>query len=119
MPKYNRIQISFELSQARVNNKGYSSYQILQNLAQFLNVNVNEIRNDRKHPQYRVRTNTVKSNLILSNYLDQFKLQGTKYLDYQDWKSILNYFEEGNHYKNISKIIEIKRGMNHLRKEYN
>ena len=92
---------------------------LMLSIAQFLNVNVNEIRSDRKHPQYRIRTSSIKTNLILSKYLDQFNLQGTKYLDYQDWKSILTFFEEGNHYKNTSNIVEIKKGMNQLRTEYN
>ena len=92
--------------------------ELMQSIAQFLNVNVNEIRSDRKHPQYRIRTSTLKTNLILCNYLDQFNLQGTKYLDYQDWKSIFHYFEEATHYQNISKIVEIKNGMNQRRTEY-
>ena len=88
-------------------------------IAQFLSVNVNEIRSDRKHPQYRIRTSTIKTNLILCNYLDKFNLQGTKYLDYQNWKSILYYFEKGTHNQNISQIVEIKSGMNQRRTEYN
>ena len=117
--KIKRLQLSFELSQVRVTKYGYSMNDLMLSIAQFLNVNVNEIRSDRKHPQYRIRTSSVKTNLILSNYLDQFNLQGTKYLDYQDWKSILTFFEEGNHYKNTSNIVEIKKGMNQLRTEYN
>lgn len=114
-----RLQLSFELSQMRVTKYGYSMLELMLSIAQFLNVNVNEIRSDRKHPQYRIRTSSIKTNLILCDYLDQFNLQGTKYLDYQDWKSILHYFEEGTCYENISKIIEIKSGMNQRRTEYN
>jgi hypothetical protein len=117
--KVKRLQLSFELSQARVTKYGYSMYELMLSIAQFLNVNVNEIRSDRKHPQYRIRTSTIKTNLILSNYLDKFNLQGTKYLDYQDWKSILHYFKEDTHKENISKIVEIKSGMNQRRIEYN
>lgn len=116
--KIKRLQLSFELSQSRITKYGYSMYDIMLNISQFLNVNVTEIRSERKHPQYRIRTSSVKTNLILSNYLDQFNLQGTKYLDYQDWKSILTYFKEGSHYENTSKIVEIKKGMNQLRTEY-
>ena len=117
--KIKRLQLSFELSQVRVTKYGYSMNDLMLSIAQFLNVNVNEIRSDRKHPQYRIRTSTIKTNLILCNYLNQFKLQGIKYLDYQDWKFILHYFEEGTHNENISKIIEIKSGMNQRRIEYN
>lgn len=117
--KVKRLSLSFEISQTRVTKYGYSTYEIMQSISQFLNVNVNEIRNDRKHPQFRVRTSSIKTNLILCNYLDQFKLQGTKYLDYQDWKSILQYFEENKHNENTNKIVEIKSGMNQKRSEYN
>ena len=98
--KVKRLQLSFELSQARLTKYGYSTYELMLSIAQFLSVNVNEISRlsphgflkeagDRKHPQYRIRTSTIKTNLILCNYLDKFNLQGTKYLDYQNWKSIL------------------------------
>lgn len=117
--KISRLQLSFELSQARVTRYGYSTSELMKSIAQFLTVNVNEIRSDRKHPQYRIRTSTLNTNLILCNYLDQFNLQGTKYLDYQDWRSILHYFEEATHYQNIPKIVEIKSGMNQRRTEYN
>nr|YP_009690421.1 LAGLIDADG homing endonuclease [Schizopora paradoxa]QEG57201.1 LAGLIDADG homing endonuclease [Schizopora paradoxa] len=117
--KVKRLQLSFEISQTRVTKYGYSTYELLLSIAQFLCVNVNEIRSDRKHPQYRIRTSTVKTNLILCNYLDQFNLQGTKYLDFQDWKSILHLFEKGSHNENISKIVEVKSGMNQRRTEYN
>ena len=91
----------------------------MSSISNFLNVNLNEIRSERKDSQYRVRTHSVKTNIIISNYLDRYNLQGTKYLDYQDWKSILIYFKEGNHYDNTSKIVKIKKGMNQLRTEYN
>ena len=117
--KIKRLQLSFELSQVRVTKYGYSMNDLMLSIAQFLNVNVNEIRSDRKHPQYRIRTSSIKTNLILSKYLDRFNLQGKKYLDYQDWKSILHYFEEGTFKENSSKIVEIKNGMNQRRIEYN
>jgi hypothetical protein len=117
--KVKRLELKFELTQTRVTKSDYSTYELMLSIAKFLNVNVNEIRSDKKNPQYRIRTSSVKTNLILSNYLDQFNLQGTKYLDYQDWKSLLSFFEEGTHYGNISKFVEIKNGMNQRRTEYN
>jgi hypothetical protein len=121
--KVKRLSISLELSQMRVTKYGYSMLEVMSSIADFLNVKVNYIspkgRSDTKHPQYRIRTSTIKTNLFLCNYLDQFNLQGTKYLDYKDWKSILHFFEEGTHYENTTKIVEIKSGMNQRRTEYN
>ena len=82
--KVKRLSLSFEISQSRITKYGYSMHEVMQNISQFLNVNLNEIRSDRKHPQFRLRTSSIKTNLILCHYLDNFKLQGTKYLDYQD-----------------------------------
>lgn len=117
--KAKRLSLSLELSQMRVTKYGYSMLELMSSIAQFLNVKVNPIRSDTKHPQYRIRTSTIKTNRFLCNYLDQFNLQGTKYLDYKDWKAILHFFEEGTHYENTDKIVEIKSGMNQRRTEYN
>jgi len=53
-------------------------------IAQFLGVSVNPIREDRKHPQYRIRTSTIASNVALVQYLSNYPLLGTKYLDFKD-----------------------------------
>jgi len=53
-------------------------------IADFLNVKVNFIRNDRKHPESRVRTSTISSNSILVNYLLAYPLMGTKAMDFKD-----------------------------------
>ena len=53
-------------------------------IAQFLNVNVNFIREDRKYPQSRVRTSTIASNTTLVDYLLTYPLMGTKYMDFKD-----------------------------------
>lgn len=117
--KIKRIMVSFELTQSRITKYGNSNFPIMSTIAQFLNVNVNEIRNHRKYPQFRVRTSSIKTNEFLCNYLDNFPLQGTKYLDYQDWKKIIHYFKEGMHMKNIDTIVTIKNSMNSYRTQYN
>lgn len=79
-----RVILSMEISQARITRYGYSNYNVIKMIADFLLVNVNETRSERKNPQYRVRTHSVKTNTIISNYLFQYPLQGSKYLDYKD-----------------------------------
>ena len=61
-------------------------------IASFLEIKVNLIREERKHPQYRVRTSSVSTNKILRNYIEKYPLYGSKYLDYKDWCKILSYF---------------------------
>lgn len=53
-------------------------------IAEFLGVSLNPIRTDRKYPQYRIRTSTIASNLLLTQYLSNYPLLGTKYLDFKD-----------------------------------
>lgn len=60
--------------------------------ASFLEIKVNLIREERKHPQYRVRTRSVSTNKILRNYRDKYQLSGSKYLDYKNWCKFLSYF---------------------------
>lgn len=79
-----RVILSIEISQARITRYGCSNYDLMKMIADFLQVSVNETRSERKNPQYRVRTHSVKTNTILSNYLSIYPLQGSKYLDYKD-----------------------------------
>ena len=68
-------------------------------------------------PEYRVRTTSLKGNLVLENYLETFPLFGSKHLDYKDWLKVLDFFKSGQFkYKdNIEKIILIKSCMNDKR----
>jgi len=84
-------------------------------IGSFLGIKVNFIREERKHPQYRVRTSSVYTNQILRNYLDKYPLYGSKYLDYKDWCKILYYFEKETHWQNVDEISKIKSQMNQYR----
>lgn len=79
-----RLGVSFQLSQCCVTHYGYTNLTIITLIANFLGVKVNPIRQDRKHPQYRVRTSTIKSNQKLQNYLYKFPLKGTKHIDFKE-----------------------------------
>jgi len=117
--KIPRISLSFELTQSRVTHYGYSIYDLMNQIACFLELRVNEIRSDRKYPQYRLRTSSLKTNLSLRNYLNDYPLWGTKYMDYKDWCKVLNYFEKGTHMENKTHIVAIKSQMNQKRTVYN
>lgn len=82
--KVKRLALSFELTQARVNHDGAPSLRILTSIADFLNVKVNFIRDDRKFPESRVRTSSIDSNTKLENYLLAYPLMGTKSMDFKD-----------------------------------
>ena len=90
----------------------------MQSISKILGVSVNFIRGDRKYPQYRVRTSTIQTNQKLRNYLTNYPLLGTKFMDFQDWCKILKYFENNTHWENKEKIMEIKSQMNQNRKTF-
>jgi hypothetical protein len=117
--KIPRISLSFELVQNRLTHYGYSTFDLMNQIAVFLGVNLNEIRNDRKYPQYRLRTSSLKTNIHLQDYLNKYPIKGTKYMDFQDWCRVLNYFKEGTQMENKEHIVEIKSQMNQKRTVYN
>ena len=121
--KYPRISLSFELVQSRITHYDYSMFDLMNQIATFLGVSVNEIRSERKNPQYRLRTSSLKTNQAICNYLSKYPLWGTKYMDFKDWilwpSKVLDYFEQGNHMENKEHIVKIKSQMNQLRTVYN
>ena len=117
--KYPRLSLSFELVQSRVTRYGFTMFTIMEEIAIFLKTNVKEIRSDRKNPQYRLRTSSLKTNQNIRDYLVKYPLKGTKYLDFLDWCKVLSYFEQGTHIENTAHIVEIKSQMNQHRTVYN
>jgi hypothetical protein len=82
--KYPKIECKFELSQRQIDHLGNSNEIFLANIAKFLNVSIKNIRENTSHPQYRLRTTSLESNLILVNYLNEYPLFGSKFLDYSN-----------------------------------
>jgi hypothetical protein len=128
--KYSKIECKFELSQRQKDHLGYSNELFLADIAKFLNISLKNIRENTSYPQYRLRTASLDSNLKLVNYLNIFPLFGSKYLDYKDWKEVLNLFNPRFKYseENVNKVLNIKKEMNnnrtifiwdHLNKFYN
>jgi len=115
--KYPKIECKFELSQRQKDHLGYSNKLFLTDIANFLNTSLKNIRENTTHPQYRFRTVNLKSNLILVNYLNEFPLFGSKFLDYNNWKEILNLFNPRFKYsqENIDKVLNLKSEMNDKR----
>ena len=128
--KYPKIECKFELSQSQINYLGFDNKLFLENIANLLNSSVKNIRENTLNPQYRLRTTNLKSNKILVNYLNEYPLFGSKYLDYNNWKEILTLFNPKFNYSKeyIDKVLILKSEMNdrrtiftwnHLNKFYN
>lgn len=112
--KYPKIECKFELSQRQKDHLGYSNELFLANIAKFLKVSLKNSRENTPHPQYRLRTMSLETNLILINYLNEYPLFGSKYLDYINWKETLNLFNPKFKYsqENIEKVLDLKSKMN-------
>ena len=115
--KYPKIECKFELSQRQKDHLGNSNELFLANIANFLKVSLKNIRINTPNPQYRLRTMNLESNLILIDYLNEYPLFGSKFLDYSDWKEIFNLFNPRFKYsqENIDKVLDLKSRMNNNR----
>ena len=115
--KYSKIECKFELSQRQKDHLGNSNELFLANIAKFLIVSLKNTRENTPHPQYRLRTMSLKTNLLLVDYLNEYPLFGSKFLDYKNWREILNLFNPKFNYskENIDKILNLKSNMNDKR----
>lgn len=115
--KYPRAECKLEITQRQKDHNGNSNLEFLEKIAEFLLTTVKSIRQDRPNSEYRVRTTSLRGNLVTSRYLEQHPLFGSKYLDAKDWMKIISIFEKGEHkgQKGLYKIVEIKSQMNDRR----
>lgn len=118
--KYPKLECKLEITQRRVDHKGYDNLDFLSDIAEFLYTEVKKIRSDKSKPEYRVRTTNIKGNIKAKNYLLQFPLFGTKYLDSLDWMKIVDIFDRKEHNtdEGKEKIVKIKSGMNNFRTDF-
>ena len=114
---YTKLECKFELCQRQNDHNGRNNHFFLEKIALILFTSVKSIRMDTKYPQYRIRTTSLKGNLNLVDYLNNYPLFGTKYLDYKDWLEVIHILNSGEHTKDsrdfaIEKISLIKSNMN-------
>jgi hypothetical protein len=82
--KYPKYECKLEIVQRQVDHKGYDNFEFLTHIAKILDTEVKKIRINRPSPEYRVRTTNLKGNLSIKNYLLNYPLFSTKYLDFLD-----------------------------------
>lgn len=95
---------------------GEDYIQILSKISSYLLSNLKETKINTKNPQYRIRTNSLNGNLVLKEYLTQYPLFSSKFLDFL---RVLEYFIKKEHYNKVDKIIKIKSNMNNNRTYFN
>lgn len=119
--KYPKIECKFELSKRPQNQLGHSNEIFLANIANILNVSLKNTRENTSQPQFRLRTTSLETNLILINYLNDYPLFGSKFLDYNNWTEILKLFNPRFNYSqnNVDKVLNLKSEMNNKRTIFN
>ncbi len=117
--KYNKLECKLELSQRQNDHNNNNNLKFLEEIANFFLTTVKSIRGNTNNPQYRVRTTSLNGNLVVENYILNYPLFSTKYLDSKDWLTVLKFFKSGKHMANLQEIYNIKSTMNDNRTVYN
>jgi len=77
--RYPKLECKFELSQRQNDHNDRNNLYFLEDIAMFLLTVVKSIKMENIHPQYRIRTTSLKGNIALEKYLNIYPLFGTKY----------------------------------------
>lgn len=120
--KYPKIECKFELVQSLKDPLGQDKYSFLSEISEYLKTPLKTFKQNTSNPQYRLRTSNLESNLILTDYLNKYPLFGSKFLDFNSWKEILDLFRSGfkySHVENIDKVVKLKSEMNNNRTIFN
>lgn len=114
-----RVECRLEIEQRQKDKSGESLYGIMERIAGLTLSEVKETKKGTKNQKFRVRTTSLRGNKAIKGYLEEYKLFGSKYLDYLDWKEVVRMFEKGEHKtrQGRDRIKEIKLTMNDNRKE--
>lgn len=116
------IRLRFSLTQTSVNKFGNSNEEIMNNLAYLFGVKLSSYQ--RKNTPFSleltVKTQSIKSNEILIDYLKKFPLWSSKYLDYIDWLKAFETFKKVSNSNNKSEdifheVLSIKEKINSRR----
>jgi len=111
------LAIQFYLSQRNTDKSGESLEKLMLNIAEFLQVKLNNRVFSEKFHQFVINTSNRESNKILIDYLNTYSLLSSKYLDFKDWETVNNIYINKLHKDPIQfeKIRNIKANMNNNR----
>ena len=94
----------------------------MNNLSLFLKVRLRSLirKNRTNYLEYVIKTSKIESNLILISYLEKYPLFSSKYLNYNDWKLVVNLIANKKHktMQEKDEIRLIRDGMNNNRTQF-
>jgi hypothetical protein len=118
----NKVKVScgFEIVQAIKDKKGKSKKEIMEQISNFFKVNLKIVNKERPLAgkgldQYLIRFSNLNTNLILIDYLEKYPLFSSKYLNYLDFKTVINLIKNKTHKENNLFILNLKNNMNNKR----
>ena len=117
-----RIACSLVIEQRMLDPVTGESYNdILLKIANLFQINLlikNQKTTERNY--FNITASSTNSITIIKIYLDMYPLYSSKYLDYQNWRQVVNLILENNHYEVDNTIIQnLKDTMNNKRTYFN
>ena len=79
--RYMKLECKMELCQRQNDHNGRNNLKFLEPIADIFLTTIKSIRMDTKYLQYKLITTSLKGNIMVENYLNNFPLFWTKYLD--------------------------------------
>jgi len=122
--RYRRTILSYglEILIKCIDGQGYSWYDIMNTISLFLNLRLGIKRGKGNiyYDRYKIRTCNIDSHLTLIKYLNKYPLYSSKYLNYQDWSSIIDIIKSNGQKKKkgLLKIFNIKNDMYNKRVKF-
>ena len=118
--KYQKLECKLEVFQSRTRHKGCDNLDFLNAIAELFDTDVKEIGSNKFSPEYRVISCNTKGNINAKNYLNNFPLFGSKYLDSIDWMKVVDIFVQRENRRQLGKdkIVQIKSSMNDSRSTF-
>jgi hypothetical protein len=117
----NRVEAGFRLEQRKTDPRTGESYlNVLTSIATALQVQLaNSMHHDTQY--YIIAVTSLKSRLLLVDYLNNYQLFTSKWLNYKDWLVAHNMMVNKEHITDAGrdKIIQLSQGMNSTRTLYN
>ena len=101
-------------------NESYES--VLANIANFLNCSLlTRYQKSTGNDYYTLTVSSKKSLNIIVDYLEKYTIYSSKYLDYKDWKEVVELILESKYYtkEGLSKTDSVRNGMNKQRTYFN
>jgi len=121
--KKRRVSCRMRIDQRMFDTITDESYEpVFQEIAAFLKFNLTVVKRSKTNREYlNVTAKSRVSISIVKDYLNQFPLFSSKYLDFQSWEKVVELILSQTHYQENNSVLieELQKSMNNSRKYFN